>query len=476
GTRFGLGGRAGHPHVSAMPQMTRRTALVTAASAAALAPVPLRRSRAQAAPARAERPLFGAAHWRLPNGLQVVFVENRRAPVIAQFLFYAAGGGEDPPGRSGVAHFLEHMMFKGSPNVASGAFSRVVAREGGNDNAFTSRDVTAYFQQVEASRLPLVMRMESDRFAGALIPADELEAERQVVLEERRTRTDNSPRALFQEAMGAALWGRQHSQGRPIIGWEEEIRATTRDDLVGFYRRFYMPANAILAISGDVREAELRRLVEEHYGPVAAHPAPARNRMAPPPAVQQARLERRDARIREAVMIRAWMAPSIVYGATEHGLPLEVLAHILGSGQGSRLYRALVDAGLATSAGAGYDSDSVGATEFAVWAAPRRGVEPARVEEVARDEVTRIVEGGVTEEEVARATRQMTAGALLALDSLGAVPRVLGSALAIGIPLDDIEYWPSRIRAVTREQVERAARAVLPTSPDVTGWLLPGTV
>lgn len=452
-----------------MLDMTRRTAL---ASAALLASAPVHRLHAQAS-ARTDHPLFGAALWQLPNGMRVVLVESRRAPVVAQYLFYAAGGGEDPIGRSGVAHFLEHMMFKGSPNVPSGAISRIVAREGGNDNAFTSRDVTAYYQQVEASRLELIMRLESDRFADALIPADELEAERQVVLEERRTRTDNSPRALFQEAMGAALWGRQNTQGRPIIGWEEEIRAITRDDLVAFYRGHYMPANAVLAIAGDVREADLRRLVETHYGGVPARPAPGRNRSPEPAAPAEPRVVRREPRVREALMLRAWMAPSINTTGREHGLPLEVLAHILGSGQGSRLYTALVEAGLATSAGAGYDSDAVGATDFALFASPRRGTTPDQVEEVARATVVRLVEDGVTEEEVARAKRQMTAGALLALDSFGAAPRMIGNALSIGLTLEDVEFWPARIRAVTREQVDRAARAVLATARDTTGWLLP---
>lgn len=458
-----------------MQDMTRRSALGAAAGAAALATTPARQGRAQpaAAPARTDRPLFGAALWRLPNGLTVAFAESRRAPVVGQYLFYAAGAGEDPPSRSGVAHFLEHMMFKGSPNVPSGAISLIVAREGGNDNAFTSRDLTGYFQQVEASRLPLVMRLESDRFAEALIPAAELESERQVVLEERRTRTDNSPRALFQEALAAALWGPQHWHGRPIIGWEEEIRATTREDLANFYRDFYMPANATLVIAGDVREAELRRLVEDHYGGVPARPAPPRSRSPAPAQAHESRILRREARVREGLMIRAWMAPSITAGAREHAVPLEVLAHLLGSGQGSRLYRALVDTGLATSAGAAYDGDAVGVTDFGVYAAPRRGTPHERVEAVARAEIARLLDGGVTEEEVERAKRQMTAGALLALDSFGAAPRMIGTALAIGLTLDEVEYWPARIRAVTRAQVEAAARAVLGAAPDCTGWLLP---
>ena len=454
-----------------MPPITRRHTL--AAAAAALAAAPLGRAAAQAPAPMPDRPLFGARLWRLDNGLSVAFVENHRAPVIAQYLYLAAGGGEDPPGRSGVAHFLEHMMFKGSPNVPSGAFSRRVAREGGNDNAFTSRDVTAYFQQVEASRLPLVMAMEADRLAAALIPQDELESERNVVLEERRQRTDSTPRGRFGEAFRAALWGPQSWPGRPIIGWEDEIRATTRDDLAGFYDRFYAPANATLVIAGAVREATLRALVQEHYGRIPARRGAGRDRPAPADLPHEPRLIRREPQAREALMMRGWKAPSLTTPEARHALPLEVLAHLLGGGQGSRLYAALVESGLASAAGASYDAEAAGVTEFTLWAMPRRGVTPERLEQEAAATLARLLQEGPTEAEVARSTRQISAGALLALDSFGAAPRMLGGVLAIGLPADVVEFWPARLRAVTREQVEQAARAVLGAAPATTGWLLP---
>jgi zinc protease len=220
----------------------------------------------------AERPLFGATLRTLPNGLRVAFVENRRAPVIAQYAYVSAGGGEDPHGRSGVAHFLEHMMFKGSPHVASGEFSRRVAREGGNDNAFTSRDVTAYFQHVEASRLDLVAMMEADRFAAARLPESELESERQVILEERSQRTASSPRALFFEGFQAAMWGPQHWHGRPIIGWEDEIRAITHADLMTFHRARYAAGNAVLVVAGAVPPDAFWETVEARWGTLPAGP------------------------------------------------------------------------------------------------------------------------------------------------------------------------------------------------------------
>lgn len=454
-----------------MPRLTRRTTL---AAAAALAAAPQAARAQAAAPATPpDRPLFGAKQWQLSNGLRVVLAENRRAPVVAQYLFYAAGGAEDPAGRSGVAHFLEHMMFKGSPNVASGEFSRRVAREGGNDNAFTSRDVTAYFQQVEASRLPLIMRMEADRFAAATIPADQVESERNVVLEERRQRTDSSARARFQEAFRAAMWGPQTWPGRPIIGWEDEIRAITRDDMVAFYDRFYAPHNATLVVSGAVDEPTLRALAEEHYGRVPARPGAARDRARAPTAPHDPRLIRREPTAREALLIQAWMAPSLTAGEARHALPLEVFAHLLGNGQGSRLHAALVETGLAVSAGASYDGESAGETEFMVFAVPRRGVAPERVEAAVQATIATLLQDGPTEAEVARSRRQLSSGALLALDGFGAAPRMLGGVLAIGLSADVVEFWPARLRAVTQAQVTEAARAVLGGATPATGWLLP---
>ncbi|BDG70263.1 M16 family metallopeptidase [Roseomonas fluvialis] len=459
-----------------MPRLTRRTTLAAAAALAAAPAAAQAQAQAPAASPAAtppDRPLFGAKQWQLSNGLRVVLAENRRAPVVAQYLFYAAGGAEDPAGRSGVAHFLEHMMFKGSPNVANGEFSRRVAREGGNDNAFTSRDVTAYFQQVEASRLPLIMRMEADRFAAAIIPADQVESERNVVLEERRQRTDSSARARFQEAFRAALWGPQTWPGRPIIGWEDEIRAITRDDMAAFYDRFYAPHNATLVVSGAVDEATLRALAEEHYGRVPARPGAARDRARAPSAPHEARLVRREPTAREALLIQAWIAPSLTAGETRHALPLEVFAHLLGSGQGSRLHAALVETGLAVSAGASYDGEAAGETEFMVYAVPRRGVEPERLEAAVNATIATLLQDGPTEAEVARARRQLSSGALLALDGFGAAPRMLGGVLAIGLPAEVVEFWPARLRAVTRAQVTEAARAVLAAPRHTTGWLLP---
>lgn len=456
-----------------MTTLTRRAALQAAAAAAAAGAI-VPAAMAQA-PLAADRPLFGAELRTLPNGLRVAFVESRRAPVVAQYAYVAAGGAEDPAGRSGVAHFLEHMLFKGSPRVPSGEFSRRVAREGGNDNAFTSRDVTGYFQHVEAGRFDLIAKMEADRFAAALIPEAELEPERRVILEERSQRTGSSPRALFFESLQAAMWGPQHWGGRPIIGWEEEIRAITHADLMAFFRARYAAGNAAVVVTGAVEREAFWRIVGEEWGALPAGPAVPRDRAPAPAAAPTPRYSRNDARLRgEASFVRSWFAPSGTTGETRHGDPLEVLRHILGGGTGSRLHRALVESGLAVAAGASYDSDVASWTDFDLSVTPRRDVPLARVEDAATAVVKRLLdEGGPTEAEVARSIRQMTAGALLALDGLGAAPRMIGNALAIGLPIDSVEFWPRRLRAVTREQVAEAAVAVLGQSGGASGWLLP---
>lgn len=462
-------------HVAGMQPVSRRGALKGAAATLAAPALPAyAQSPNPVSPRRADQPLFGAVSWTLENGLKVVLAENRRAPVAAHYLFASAGAGEDPAGKSGVAHFLEHMMFKGSPNIPSGAFSQTVAREGGQDNAFTSRDVTAYYQIVEASRLPLMMRMEADRLRAPLLPAGELESERGVILEERRSRTDAVPRGRFREVFDAAMWGREHWRGRPLIGWEEEIRAITRQDLVDFHNLHYAPANCVLVVAGDVREADLRRWAEEFYAPIPARPAPPRNRAPLPAAAPEARIERRDPAVRESSFLKTFSAPSATWGEKEFADPLEVVAHLLGGGTGSRLHKALVETGLAVSAGAGYDGDTVGVGSFGVYATPRPGVTTARIEETIAAVLADLVQQGASEEEVRRGVRQQTAGSLLALDGLGAAPRLLGGALAIGLPIDFVEHWPKRMAEVTRDQVNAAARAVL-TEPKIAtaGWLLP---
>ena len=449
-----------------MPDLDRRSVIAGLPAAAMLA------GAAPARPRAADLPVFGAETFSLRNGLTAAVIPMRRAPVVAHMIWYRVGAADEAPGLSGMAHFLEHMMFKGTTSLGPGEFSRRVAREGGRDNAFTAHDYTGYFQQVAADRLELVMRMEADRMANLAIDPQETESERLVILEERRQVIDNVPTRRFRERLVALLY-LNHPYGRPVIGWEHEIRAIPREELLRFHQRFYGPGNAILVVQGDVATEQVRRLAEASYGQLPASARVERRRPQEPPAEGERRLALPDPRVREPQMARLWLAPS-AGAAPDQSDALQVLAHILGSGPTSRLWRALVEPGLAASVSASYGGETVDPTEFGLYATPRPGVDPARVEAAVGDVIARLLDDGINDGEVAQAIRQMTAGAAFARDSLMGGARSIGAALAVDLPLEHVERWPARISSVTPARVVAAARAVLLRDASVTGWLTPG--
>lgn len=457
--------------MTANPQVPRRAALKLAAAAIAAASAEAQAQGAAAArAAAADAPVFGAVAGKLPNGLTVITLESRRAPVASQMLWYRVGSADEPQGLSGMAHFLEHLMFRGTPSVPSGQFSRRVARTGGSDNAFTSFDYTAYFQQVARESLGTVMAMEADRMAHLLLDPGTIETERGVILEERRQVIDNSPRAKFRERLNASLFV-NHPYGRPVIGWEHEIRTIPRAELAAFHDRHYAPDNAILILSGAVSPNEAMDLAAQHYGAIAGQGVAPRARPKEPPPLGDRRLSLRDARAAEPAVTRAWVAPSFATDA-QAAYALEIAAHLVGGGPGSRLHAALVEPGLATGAYGYYSGEAVDATDFALGAAARPGTSTEKLEAALDAALKTLLDDGVTEAEVARSARQMTSGAVFARDSLMGGARVVGAALSTGVALADIEAWPARIRAVTAAQVTAAVRAVV-GQPGVTGWLLP---
>ncbi|MFN4090464.1 MAG: M16 family metallopeptidase [Alphaproteobacteria bacterium] len=416
--------------------------------------------------------VFNPKTFTLDNGLQVVLVENDRVPAVVQMLWYKVGAADEPRGKSGIAHFLEHLMFKGTETVAPGAFSRTVARHGGRDNAFTGQDFTGYHQTVARDYLELVMEMEADRMANLVLTDAEVDPEREVILEERRSRVDNQPAALLGEAMGSAMY-RNHPYRFPIIGWESEMRGLTRQDALDFYEAHYAPNNAVLVVAGDVSLDELRRLAEKHYGPIPRREVAPRDRPEEPPQIAARRVVLESPQVREPSLRRNYLAPSRLAGETRHAYPLDVLSEIMGGTTG-RLYRDLViERGVATAATAWYSGDAVDMTTFGVYAAPRPGRTLEEVEEALDAALERLLREGVTEEEVADATRRLTAAAVFARDDLTTAARVLGSALVIGLAIEDVEQWPQRIAAVTAEEVDAAAAAVLLPRQSVTGLLLP---
>ncbi|HMR29738.1 MAG TPA: pitrilysin family protein [Geminicoccaceae bacterium] len=416
--------------------------------------------------------VFHPETFMLGNGMEVVVVSNRRAHVVSHWVWYRVGTADSPPGLSGLPHFLEHLMFKGTGHIPPGEFSKTVARNGGNDNAFTSYDYTAYFQTIARDRLELVMGMEADRMTDLRLVDEIVYPERDVILEERRSRVDNEPSSLLGEQLNAAQF-LHHPYRLPVIGWMHEIEAYRREDAEAFYRQWYAPNNAILVVVGDIDADELRPLAERAYGRIPARPVPQRRRLAEPPQHAERRLSLSDPRVRQPSLIRSYLAPSYASQGSEHAYPLAVLAEALGGGGTSRLYRRLVvDQGLATGAGCYYWASCLDRTTFRIYSSPRPGIELDALEAALDTEIAALLGNGIAGDELARTKRRMLADAIYARDSLSGAAHVLGAALTAGQTVADVEAWPARINAVTAEQIAAAAALVLDRRRSVTGWLL----
>lgn len=427
-------------------------------------------------PLPAAAQVFNPTTYRLDNGLQVVVVENHRAPIVSHMVWYRVGAADEVPGKSGIAHLLEHLMFKGTPSVPPGEFSKIIARMGGRDNAFTSSDYTAYYQNVAADRLESVMKMEADRMRNLTLDDSNVTTERAVVEEERRSRTDNNPQALLAEQVEAALY-LNHPYRRPVIGWASEIASLSRQDALDFYKRWYAPNNAILVVAGDVQPEQVRQLAETYYGPLKPENVPERQRIEEPPPVAARTVTLSDARVQQPSWGRSYLAPSYASAADKaQPYALEVLAEILGGNATARLYKSLVvEQGIATSASAWYDPSALDRTTFGVAATPRPGIAMDKLQAAMDKEIARVLEKGIDAAEVERAKERLRANVVYARDSLHTAAQVLGQALTTGQTVEDVEAWPARIAAVDAAQVNAAARAVLDAKASVTGVLLPAS-
>jgi zinc protease len=417
--------------------------------------------------------VFNPKTFELDNGMQVVVVENHRAPVVTHMVWYRVGAADEPSGKSGIAHYLEHLMFKGTKTRAPGEFSQIVADLGGRENAFTSQDYTAYFQTVAPQYLETMMELEADRMTGLVLDDEIIEPERKVILEERLSRTENSPNALLSEQVSAATY-LNHPYRLPIIGWAHEIETLSREDLEAFYRTWYAPNNAVLVVSGDVDAEAVFQLARNYYEPIAAHDLPDRVRPAEPPQRAPRDVVMRDARVEQPSWSRRYLAPSYTSGDPTHAYALEVLSEILGGGTTARIYKSVVvESALAASAGAWYSPGSLDLTTFGFWFSPRPGVAMDDVEAAIDTQIETLLADGVSEDELARAKRRLIDSAVFARDSVSGPARVFGAALASGQTVDDVEAWPSRIEAVTVEQINAAARAIFRPEASTTGVLLP---
>ncbi|MFA6264778.1 MAG: pitrilysin family protein [Pseudolabrys sp.] len=421
----------------------------------------------------ADKPGLTVSNFKLANGLELVVIPDHRAPVVTHMIWYKVGAADETAGKSGLAHFLEHLMFKGTAKHPIGEFSGVVARMGGQENAFTSSDYTGYYQRVPSEQLKVAMAFEADRMTGLVLTDAVVLPERDVILEERNQRMENNPRARLGEQIDAALF-LNSPYGRPVIGWRHEMEGLTKDDAIGFYRRFYGPNDAVVVVAGDVEPKEALAYAEETYGKVRprADIAPRNRPQEPPPAAVRS-LTLADPRVEQPMMQRSYLVPSFRLAKPGESEALEVLAHILGTGSNSRLYRALVvDKHIAVSAGAFYDSSAYDMSKFGIAGAPAKDVSLPEFERAADAVIASLIDKGVTDDELDRAKSRLIADAIYAQDNQATMARWYGQALMTGATVDDVQKWPERIRAVTAAQVQNAARLWLDRKRSVTGYLI----
>ncbi len=416
----------------------------------------------------------GISHFHLANGLEVVVIPDLRVPIVTHMIWYRNGSADDPMAKSGIAHFLEHLMFKGTAKNPLGAFSDLVAELGGQENAFTSNDFTAYYQRIAKEHLGKMMELEADRMINLHLTDEVVAPERDVVLEERRMRTDSDPASELNEAVQAALFTR-HPYGTPVIGWGHEIEDLGRQDALDYYHRFYTPENAVLIVAGDVTQAEVKRLAEATYGQIAARGlAPQRKRAKEPAARAHRLVTLRDDKVEQPSHQRVYLVPSYTTGAAQAGEALEVLAHVLGGGPTSILYKALVvDQKIAVAAGAYYWGQALDDTRFFVYAMPNEGV-TLEVLEIAIDAVLAdVFAKGINEGDLDRAKTRLVADAIYSRDNQTELARWYGVALTTGQSVDDIQHWPERIEALSPADIQAAAVKYLDSARSVTGFLLP---
>jgi zinc protease len=414
-----------------------------------------------------------ATQFTLKNGLKLVVIPDHRAPVVTHMVWYHVGGTDDPPGLSGEAHLFEHLMFKGTKSVPNGELSKIVARNGGQDNAQTSHDFTVYFQRIAKDRLPIVMGLEADRMVNLDLSEPNVITERDVVLEERHLRIDSEPQALAQEQMEAALQ-LTHPYGRPVIGWEQEIRSIGRAQAIDFYQHHYAPNNAIVMVAGDVTPNEVLKIAEEKYGAVASRELAPRVDEPPPPRLAETRINFALPGTKLPQLLRMYRVPGYVKSPKGTAEAMEVMGAILGNGATSRLYKTLVvDKKLAVEAGASYDGDNRGPGTFYVYAIPRDGVGFDTLETAMDQVIATMMRANPEEGEFARAKTQLIANYTYQHDNQYLLAQDYGTALSIGLTIEDVEDWPNRIRSVQAADVRKVAQTYLKKEESVTGRMSP---
>lgn len=414
-----------------------------------------------------------ATSFTLDNGLEVRVVEYHRAPVVTHMIWLRAGAADEPKGVSGVAHYLEHMMFKGTKTVPDGEYTKRIERLGGEHNAFTGADFTAYYVTIAKEHLPVVMALEADRMQH-LAPQG-FASEREVIIEERRSRIDNQPQAILAEKMGARLFA-GHPYGIPIIGWKEEMAKLSKEDVMRYYRTHYHPSAAVLVLVGDIDPQVARTLAEKHYASWPKGDAPTRQWPAFTPPKQAERIRFAHAEVRQPVWGRDYPAPSLVHGDTTQAFPLMLLADMLGDGRSSWLYKRLVvERKLAVDASVSYSGFALGPTALGVTLVPAKGVTLEALETAYEEELAAFVNTDIAPRDLQRVKNNLKASAVYLRDGLQGQAFTLGHLLMLGFDEDFLDQWSKNIEAVTAAEVVSVARAVMRPERSVTGELLPST-
>ncbi len=411
--------------------------------------------------------------FTLDNGLQVVVIEDHRAPAVVHMVWYRIGAADETAPHSGIAHFLEHLMFQGTDTLAPGEFSATVAAQGGSDNAFTSWDYTAYFQRIAADRLGLMMQMEADRMRGLNLTEEDVATERQVILEERSQRTDSDPGVLMAEQTRAAQF-LNHPYGRPIIGWRAEMEQLSRQDALDFYKANYAPNNAVVVVAGDVTPEQVKALAEQNYGPLAPSEDVTRKaRPQEPPQLAERRLNMTDDRVSQPSLSRSYLAPERDPGDQRSAAALTILAEYLGGNPTTALLarKMQFEDPVAVYTGAAYDGTSVDDTTFGLYAVPLPGKTLQDVEAALDKVLADFLAQGIDAEDFARIKTQIRASKIYARDSARGMAQTYGESLTVGLTLQDIEDWPDILQSITPEEVMAAAQTVLDRKASVTSWL-----
>ena len=414
------------------------------------------------------------SEYQLKNGLKLVVIPDRRAPVVTHTLWYKVGAADDPIGKSGIAHYLEHLMFKGTSNVPAGEFSAKIAEIGGQENAFTSADYTGYYQKITPAALESMMGYEADRMANLVLNDATVLPERDVILEERRQRIASSPGAILSETTRSLMF-RHHPYGTPIIGWEHEMQQLTKEDAIAFYNRYYTPNNAIVVVAGDVEADAVLAMAERTYGKVnRKSDRVVRNRVREPEPTAARTATYRDRRVTIPSWRRSYLVPSYFSAQGNEAEALDILANIIGGSSTSRLHRKLViEDKIATRVSTYYQGGALDLSTFSVSATPRGDATITALENAIDTILADIAQNGVSAEEVRRASNNLVKTTLFDQDSQTTMARLYGAVLAMGGTVDDVKNWPDEISRIGVEDVNRVARTYLKTERSVTGYLEP---